>query len=143
MFAPDDGAFSRVPAATFKELQADGNKLKAVLQYHVSNGFLLNAQISDGMTENTLQGESLVINKQNGVSMIIWVRKKLIIRIIKAQRHCCALLTKEGYIHVDKLAKCFESSKRYCKSGNFREVSHLRSFVKINPREMEKSFFVD
>ena len=79
MFAPDDGAFSRVPAATFAELQADGNKLKAVLQYHVSNGFLLNAQISDGMTENTLQGESLIINKQNGVSMIIWVRKKLII----------------------------------------------------------------
>ncbi|RME56582.1 MAG: fasciclin domain-containing protein, partial [Caldilineae bacterium] len=59
VFAPGDPAFAALPEATLDTLLADTGELAKVLQLHVVPGKLTAADITDGMTVETLGGETL------------------------------------------------------------------------------------
>jgi uncharacterized surface protein with fasciclin (FAS1) repeats len=56
VFAPTDEAFENVPADTLQALLADPEALAAVLLYHVIDGQVMAADLSDGLSAETLQG---------------------------------------------------------------------------------------
>ena len=69
VFAPDDRAFSRLPAGTLDALEADPARLKAVLTYHVIPA---NIMVADAMAMTsptsppTVEGATLQVTKRRG-----------------------------------------------------------------------------
>jgi uncharacterized surface protein with fasciclin (FAS1) repeats/uncharacterized protein YegP (UPF0339 family) len=62
IFAPDDRAFSLLPAGTVDELLKDIPKLKAILMYHVIPGKFTIDEIAQMKTAKTLQGQEIKIH---------------------------------------------------------------------------------
>lgn len=62
VFAPSNGAFSKVPAKTMDELAKDPAKLKAVLTYHVVAGKVMAADVKNGNSK-TVNGVNLALSK--------------------------------------------------------------------------------
>ena len=61
VFAPNDEAFAKIPEEELAALMANKTMLSEVLTYHVVSGKVMSADLSDGMTVPTVQGENLTI----------------------------------------------------------------------------------
>lgn len=67
VFAPTDAAFEKIPAATLNALLADKAALTNVLTYHVVAGKVMAADVVKLASAETVQGQSVMINSDNGV----------------------------------------------------------------------------
>ena len=56
VFAPDNAAFAKIPAATLKSLLANKAELTKILTYHVASGRYTAAQLASGAKIKTLEG---------------------------------------------------------------------------------------
>jgi uncharacterized surface protein with fasciclin (FAS1) repeats len=63
VFAPDNSAFAKIPAATLNSVLANKNELTKVLTYHVVSGRYTPAQLSSGMSLKTLEGGTVTVAK--------------------------------------------------------------------------------
>ncbi len=73
VFAPTNAAFAKLPAGTVESLLKPENKAKLVkiLTYHVVAGRYSSADLRDGTTLKSVEGENLVIKKD--ASGHIWI----------------------------------------------------------------------
>jgi uncharacterized surface protein with fasciclin (FAS1) repeats len=69
VFAPTNDAFAKVDAATLESLKADTALLTEVLTYHVAPSTLTSADITDGSSRLTVQGEYLNFAVAEGVKV--------------------------------------------------------------------------
>jgi uncharacterized surface protein with fasciclin (FAS1) repeats len=58
VFAPTDEAFKKLPPGAYAALLKDSAKLKAILNYHIVSGYLMNRDVKPGEMM-TLQGTTL------------------------------------------------------------------------------------
>lgn len=65
VFAPNNDAFTKVPAKTMAALGADPALLKSVLSYHVVPGKTMAADVKNGNAK-TVQGANLALSKAGG-----------------------------------------------------------------------------
>ncbi len=65
VFAPDNNAFTKLPAGTVDTLLKPANKAKLVdiLTYHVVAGHYTSADLTDGQVLKTVEGKSITIHK--------------------------------------------------------------------------------
>ena len=63
VFAPTDAAFDLLNQTYLTGLLNDIDDLTSVLTYHVLSGELMSADIIDGMTANSLEGNDVIITK--------------------------------------------------------------------------------
>ena len=56
VFAPDNAAFAKIPAATLNKVLASKAELTKILTYHVASGRYTPAQLASGQTIKTLEG---------------------------------------------------------------------------------------
>lgn len=78
VFAPNNAAFEKLPAGTVDTLLLPENKamLADILTYHVVPGRYTSADLTDGQTLTTVQGETISIGKSgsqitvNGTAMV-------------------------------------------------------------------------
>lgn len=68
VFAPDNAAFAKLPAGTVETLLKPENKdmLTKILTYHVVAGRYTSADLRDGMTLKTVQGQDLKVSMKDG-----------------------------------------------------------------------------
>jgi uncharacterized surface protein with fasciclin (FAS1) repeats len=68
VFAPDNAAFDKIPAATLATLLKPASKkqLSKILTYHVVSGSVMAADLKDGQVIKTVQGESLTVGVKDG-----------------------------------------------------------------------------
>lgn len=66
VFAPNDAAFAKVPAADLNALLADKAALAKVLTYHVVPGKVLAADVVKLQSATTVQGQPLKIEVKDG-----------------------------------------------------------------------------
>ena len=59
VFAPDNAAFAKIPAATLKAVLANKAELTKILTYHVTSGRLTPAQLATGTPVKTLEGATV------------------------------------------------------------------------------------
>ena len=59
VFAPTDAAFAKLPAGTVEALLADPEALANILLFHVIEGKVMAADVSDGLEAATLQGSTV------------------------------------------------------------------------------------
>jgi uncharacterized surface protein with fasciclin (FAS1) repeats len=59
VFAPDNSAFAKVPAATLKSVLANKAELTKILTYHVVSGRVTPAELASGKTLKTLEGSTV------------------------------------------------------------------------------------
>ncbi len=59
VFAPDNAAFAKIPAATLKGILANKAELTKILTYHVAGARYTPAQLASGMKIKTLEGGSV------------------------------------------------------------------------------------
>ncbi len=72
VFAPTDDAFAAVPKATLDALLADPKgALTDVLTYHVVPGKVMSTDLSDGMTVETVNGQTLTIKVADDGSVMV------------------------------------------------------------------------
>ena len=73
VFAPTDDAFKKLPAGTVDTLvkPESHDTLVKILTYHVVPGTLTAAQLTDGKTLTTVQGETLTVKKKMGATYIV------------------------------------------------------------------------
>jgi uncharacterized surface protein with fasciclin (FAS1) repeats len=75
VFAPDNDAFSKIPAATLSGVMADKAQLTKILEYHVVPGQLTPEQLAG--THKTLEGSDLTVTGSgsnftvNGTAMVV------------------------------------------------------------------------
>jgi uncharacterized surface protein with fasciclin (FAS1) repeats len=69
VFAPTDEAFAKLPAGTLEALLKDKQRLAAVLTYHVVPGRVMAADVVKMTAAKTVQGGSLAIRADNGVTI--------------------------------------------------------------------------
>ncbi len=71
VFAPSDDAFAKLPAGTVDTLIKPENKdkLAKILTFHVVSGAVMAADLTDGGTPATLNGESLAIDLKDGAKV--------------------------------------------------------------------------
>lgn len=65
VFAPDDAAFAKLPAAERDALMKDKAKLAKVLAYHVIPGSVKVAEVKPGKVQ-TIEGDTLTLKSDNG-----------------------------------------------------------------------------
>ncbi|RSK44072.1 fasciclin domain-containing protein [Hymenobacter rigui] len=72
VFAPTNAAFDKLPAGTVNTLVMPENKQKltTILTYHVVPGRLLAADLKDGQTLTTVEGEALTVHRNGNMVMI-------------------------------------------------------------------------
>lgn len=72
VFAPTNAAFGKLPDGTVSTLTQPANKaqLTAILTYHVVPGRLSAADLRDGQTLTTVNGETLRVTKRGGSVMV-------------------------------------------------------------------------
>jgi uncharacterized surface protein with fasciclin (FAS1) repeats len=63
VFAPDNSAFAKIPAATLQKVLADKAELTKILTYHVAGGTVSTAQFAAGGTVKTLEGGKVTLAK--------------------------------------------------------------------------------
>jgi uncharacterized surface protein with fasciclin (FAS1) repeats len=66
VFAPDNAAFAKIPAATLKKVLADKAELTKILTYHVAAGRHTPAELASGMAIKTLEGGTVTPAMANG-----------------------------------------------------------------------------
>ncbi|HEX9041107.1 MAG TPA: fasciclin domain-containing protein, partial [Trebonia sp.] len=66
VFAPDNSAFAKIPAATLDSVLADKPELTKVLTYHVVSGRYTPAQLAAGKTLKTLEGGTVTTAMSGG-----------------------------------------------------------------------------
>ena len=73
VFAPTNQAFEQLPDGTLDELLKPENKeqLASILTYHVVPGEVRAAELSDGQKIDTVQGEQLTVEIQDGSVYLI------------------------------------------------------------------------
>jgi uncharacterized surface protein with fasciclin (FAS1) repeats len=59
VFAPDNAAFAKIPAATLDKILADKAELTKILTYHVAAGRITPAQLASGEPIKTLEGGTI------------------------------------------------------------------------------------
>lgn len=71
VFAPTDEAFAALPEGTVENLLKPENRdqLVAVLTYHVVPGKVMSTDLKDDMKAPTVQGSSVTIDLDNGVTV--------------------------------------------------------------------------
>ncbi len=69
IFAPTDEAFAKLPAGTLEALLKDKQRLVAVLTYHVVPGRVMASDVLKMTAAKTVQGGSLTIHADKGVSV--------------------------------------------------------------------------
>ncbi|SDH91774.1 fasciclin domain-containing protein [Alloyangia pacifica] len=71
VFAPTDDAFGALPEGTVDTLLLPENKdqLTSILTYHVVPGKVMSSDLTNGMMAETVQGESLEIMTEGGVTV--------------------------------------------------------------------------
>ena len=71
VFAPTDEAFAALPEGTLEDLLKPENqeKLANILKYHVLSGEVRSADLEDGMTPESVSGQTLVVSKGDGVKV--------------------------------------------------------------------------
>lgn len=69
VFAPTNAAFDKLPAGTVEELVKPENKMQltGILTYHVVPGALTSADLMDGATLTTVQGDTLMVTERDGM----------------------------------------------------------------------------
>lgn len=65
VFAPEDGAFSKLPPGSWEALSKDKARLASVLSHHIIPGRMLVTELKPGKT-TTLQGDPLTLKSDNG-----------------------------------------------------------------------------
>ncbi len=72
VFAPTNAAFDKLPAGTVTTLVMPENKQKltTILTYHVVPGRLMAADLKDGQTLTTVEGETLTVMAKDGAVML-------------------------------------------------------------------------
>lgn len=72
VFAPTNDAFNKLPSATLAGLMKPSMKkqLTNILATHVVSGSVMAADLTDGQTIKTVNGETLTVSKQGGMVMI-------------------------------------------------------------------------
>jgi uncharacterized surface protein with fasciclin (FAS1) repeats len=66
VFAPDNAAFAKIPAATLKSVLANKAELTKILTYHVASGRKTPADLASGMAIKTLEGGDVMPALKNG-----------------------------------------------------------------------------
>jgi uncharacterized surface protein with fasciclin (FAS1) repeats len=66
VFAPDNSAFAKIPAATLSSVLANKSELTKVLTYHVVAGRYTPAQLASGQTLKTLEGGTVATAMSGG-----------------------------------------------------------------------------
>jgi uncharacterized surface protein with fasciclin (FAS1) repeats len=66
VFAPDNAAFAKIPAATLKTLLGNKAELTKILTYHVAGARYTAAELASGMAIKTLEGGSVTPALANG-----------------------------------------------------------------------------
>ncbi len=66
VFAPDNAAFAKIPAATLKSVLANKAELTKILTYHVASGRQTPADLASGMAIKTLEGSDVMPAMKNG-----------------------------------------------------------------------------
>jgi uncharacterized surface protein with fasciclin (FAS1) repeats len=69
VFAPTDAAFAALPEGTVEGLLEDTETLTAILTYHVVPGAVMSTDLSDGMEAETVQGGTVMIGTEGGVTV--------------------------------------------------------------------------
>lgn len=71
VFAPTDDAFAALPEGTVENLLLPENKdqLTAILTYHVVPGKVMSGDLSNGMEAATVEGSSVTIMTEDGVTV--------------------------------------------------------------------------
>ncbi len=69
VFAPTDEAFAALPEGTVEGLLEDIDTLTAILTYHVVPGQVLSTDLTDGMMAETVNGQSVTIGTEGGVTV--------------------------------------------------------------------------
>jgi uncharacterized surface protein with fasciclin (FAS1) repeats len=67
VFAPDNAAFAKIPAATLDKVLANKAELTKILTYHVVPGRNTPAQLAGGMSLKTLEGGTVTPAMSNGM----------------------------------------------------------------------------
>ena len=70
VFAPENSAFAKIPAATLQQVLADKAELTKILTYHVTSGNISTSQFSAGDTVKTLEGGKVRLAKMGGTYMV-------------------------------------------------------------------------
>jgi uncharacterized surface protein with fasciclin (FAS1) repeats len=76
VFAPDNAAFAKIPAATLNSVLANKTELTKILTYHVVSGTITPAQLASGAPLKTLEGTTVTPSKMgstyevNGASVV-------------------------------------------------------------------------
>lgn len=80
VFAPTNAAFAKLPSGTVDTLVMPENKekLTGILTYHVVPGRYTAADLKDGMTLKTVNGEMLTFNEKDGKW---WINESAMIEI--------------------------------------------------------------
>ena len=89
VFAPTDDAFAALPEGTLDDLLADPEALANVLTYHVVDGDVMAADLSDGMEVEALNGETLTITIDGDT-----------VKVNDATVTTADIVTSNGVIHV-------------------------------------------
>jgi uncharacterized surface protein with fasciclin (FAS1) repeats len=66
VFAPDNAAFAKIPAATLKGILANKAELTKILTYHVAGARYTPAQLASGAKIKTLEGGSVTPAMMSG-----------------------------------------------------------------------------
>ncbi len=66
VFAPDNAAFAKIPAATLKSVLANKAELTKILTYHVASGRQTPPDRASGMAIKTLEGSDVMPAMKNG-----------------------------------------------------------------------------
>ena len=66
VFAPDNAAFAKIPAATLKSLLANKAELTKILTYHVAGARYTPAQLASGKAIKTLEGGTVTAADMSG-----------------------------------------------------------------------------
>ena len=69
VFAPIDAAFEKLPEGTLDAVLEDKPKLQAILKYHVVAGKVMSGDVVELETAETLQGQSVTIGTEDGVTI--------------------------------------------------------------------------
>jgi len=69
VFAPTDDAFAALPEGTVEGLLNDIPTLTSILTYHVVPGAVMSGDLSDGMMPETVNGQTVTIGVDGGVTV--------------------------------------------------------------------------
>ena len=69
VFAPTDEAFAALPEGTVEALLEDIPTLTSILTYHVVPGEVMSGDLEDGMTAETVNGQSITIGVGDTVTV--------------------------------------------------------------------------